>query len=72
MKQYRLKITWANGQSEYVRKEAYEYTQDEINSRLQAFSCDGYWHVDDNAIVFLQHVRKIEFEEYIPEREIKL
>jgi hypothetical protein len=66
MKQYRLKITWSNGDSEYARKQSFYFTQEEIDTRLQAFSKDTYWHIDDNAIVFLSHARKIEFEEFIP------
>jgi len=73
MKQYRLKITWSNGDSEMVGKvidqkdcaQAFQQIIDSINhSPVKTIE---NW---DNIIV-VEHVRKFQFEEIIPNKEVR-
>jgi|GEM_PF-6277093 hypothetical protein len=71
MKQYRLKITWSNGQSEYLTT-PHEMTDQKINYDLHFISTgEKNFYIGDNYIVFIKDIRKIEYEEYIPETEVK-
>jgi hypothetical protein len=71
MKQYRLKITWSNGQSEYVGSKCLEKEREDnllaYATMIENMNC----LVNDNKIYALEHVRKFEYEEYIPEKEVK-
>ncbi len=71
MKQYRLKITWSNGDSEYVGKvieqkdcaQAYQQIIDSLN--MAHIKTIENW----DSIVVVEHVRKFEFEEVITHKE---
>jgi len=67
-KQYRLKITWSNGDSEYVgeqlnSKEVHELMCDFMIKDIKPF---------EDKVYFMRNARKLECQEYIQEKEIKL
>ena len=70
MKQYRLKITWSNGDSEYMGG-ALEVPQRVLDDTLQMFG-DAYpFYRLAEKLIFKAHVRKVEYEEIIPDKEVR-
>jgi hypothetical protein len=65
-KQYRLKITWSNGDSEYMGP------LENTKSEIFAFSwlADGFLKIGDKAY-FTSHIRKAEYEEVYQEASEK-
>ncbi len=71
MKQYRLKITWSNGDSEYLTKPN-EMTQQKIDTDLRFISTgEKQYYIGDTSIVFLKDIRKVEYEQVPQERSEK-
>jgi len=65
MKQYRLKITWSNGDSELVGK-AREFTDEELEEGIKTFNQMTEFLIDGKQFIIVSHVRKFEFEEIKP------
>jgi hypothetical protein len=67
MNQYRLKITWSNGDTQYAK-----YDQDMWNNIPDLIQYSSDMIMIDGKYIFLNGVRCIEIEEVITERDVKL
>ena len=65
MKQYRLKITWSNGDSFSAQDKENLWNDMKVFMDLRCIISI------DNKHINLEHVRSIELEEYIPETEVR-
>jgi len=74
MKQYRLKITWSNGDSEYVGPKITSiasHLEERLQHMAETIKAGNLYLIDPLNSYNLSYIRKFEFEEVHQERSEK-